>query len=391
MTTAAKPASDRIAFLDHIRAVALLLVLVFHSLNPAFGVNSLGWTGWFRDFGGVPKSFLPLLPCSFAWAGVAVFFAVSGFCIHLSHERSAQKSWRVFFIRRFFRIYPPYLLALCLFWVFLPHDRLAGEAGAGGAGAGVGQFLSHAFLVHNFQPAWAYAINGSFWSIATEFQLYLIYPLLLLMSRRLGWRGALCVAAVLETGLRTVEFLWDFNPPVLLRPLPVFYWFSWAAGARLADDWIYGRPLFLSKIPALVLVLPMLASFFFKPLFSYSFLFISLVAVKWIASWLERPEGHFSRPGVGFELLRRIGLVSYGVYLLHQPLLDLVPDLLHGAFPHVYFHPLKLYALTLGAGGLVCLFCGLFYQWVEQPSIEAGKWVIRRVTRPGARPERVRV
>ena len=63
------PSEDRISFLDHIRGIAIVIVLAFHALDPAFGVNHLVWAGWWRDFGHVPKSFLPLLPISFGWAG----------------------------------------------------------------------------------------------------------------------------------------------------------------------------------------------------------------------------------------------------------------------------------------------------------------------------------
>ena len=50
--------------------------------------------------------------------GVAIFFVVSGFCIHLSFRRGAPGDWRGFFIRRFFRIYPPYFLAVLIFAFF---------------------------------------------------------------------------------------------------------------------------------------------------------------------------------------------------------------------------------------------------------------------------------
>src|SRR3974377_361898 len=97
-----------IDFLDHVRGLAILSVFLFHSLNESFHRSSLPWNGWFRDFS-VPKSFLLLLPASFGWAGVAIFFVVSGFCIHYSFHLQGRE-WRSFFIRRFFRIYPPYLM-----------------------------------------------------------------------------------------------------------------------------------------------------------------------------------------------------------------------------------------------------------------------------------------
>ena len=114
-------AERRIDFLDPIRGIAILLVFVFHSLGTAFGRDELPWGPWFRDFN-VPGSFLLLLPATFGWVGVAIFFVVSGFCIHLSYSRLPQ--WSLFLQRRFFRIYPPYLVALLFFALAFPITRL---------------------------------------------------------------------------------------------------------------------------------------------------------------------------------------------------------------------------------------------------------------------------
>ena len=168
---------DHLSFLDHIRGLAIILVFGFHALHPAFGRSDLPWDGWFRDFN-VPRLFLVLLPVSSGSIGVAIFFVVSGFCIHLSHERSKQKDLRTFFVRRFFRIYPPYFLALAFFALVFPRSRLRLDSPSDFANLG-----SHALLIHNFFKPWAVGINGSFWSLAVEAQLYLLYPLLLVLVR----------------------------------------------------------------------------------------------------------------------------------------------------------------------------------------------------------------
>lgn len=373
---------ERISFLDHIRGIAILLVLAFHALEPAFGMNTVPFQGWWRDFGSVPKSILPLLPLSFGWAGVAIFFVVSGFCVHLSHQRSKHKELKVFFIRRIFRIVPPYTLALCLFAFVVPLSRLHGEHAEN-----VRQFVSHLFLVHNFHEDLAYGINGPFWSIATEFQLYLLYPLLLVAVRRWGWNGALWVTAAIEIGLRTVDLFPQFpGNPVLLRAHPIFYWFSWSIGAKLADDWLHGRPLFLQSVPVWLFPSLMAVSLFFKPLFTYCFLFIALSTARWMVAWMSPSSAAPARPRPGSELLRLIGVISFSIYLLHQPFLHLVPDGLRMIFPRHYFHPMFIYAISLGVGAAVCVASWFFYRWVELPSIAAGKWLVGKIARPASPP-----
>src|SRR4029079_6537576 len=102
-------------------------------------------------------SFLLVLPATLGSAGVAVFFAVSGFCIHLSFQRNPES--RDYIFRRFFRIYPPYLFALVLFAFIYPPTRLSFASLQDFT-----QLLSHLFLVHNFGSSTFNGINGAFWS-----------------------------------------------------------------------------------------------------------------------------------------------------------------------------------------------------------------------------------
>ena len=102
--------------LDAIRGAAILAVFLFHSLGVSFGFDKLPWNGLFRDFANASKSFLLLYPLTYGSAGVAIFFVVSGFCIHLSFSKGSDKRWASFANRRLFRIYPPYLFALLIFF-----------------------------------------------------------------------------------------------------------------------------------------------------------------------------------------------------------------------------------------------------------------------------------
>ena len=98
-TTSGTSKTSHIDFLDPIRGVAILVVFAYHSLGMVFGRYQLSWHHWFPDFN-VSRSFLLLLPVTLGWAGVAIFFVVSGFCIHLSFSKLPQ--WPLFFWRRFF-------------------------------------------------------------------------------------------------------------------------------------------------------------------------------------------------------------------------------------------------------------------------------------------------
>jgi peptidoglycan/LPS O-acetylase OafA/YrhL len=61
-------------------------------------------------------SLLPLFPFSLGGLGVAIFFAVSGFCIHLSHLHNRNKGWSFSFIVASFAFIPPALRHLVGHW-----------------------------------------------------------------------------------------------------------------------------------------------------------------------------------------------------------------------------------------------------------------------------------
>jgi hypothetical protein len=75
-------------------------------------------------FGKIPFSELALWPlCALGQLGgfgVAIFFVVSGFCTYQSYTQTTRPEAGVFFIRRFFRIYPPYRLTLLTFALVVP-------------------------------------------------------------------------------------------------------------------------------------------------------------------------------------------------------------------------------------------------------------------------------
>src|ERR1700685_485915 len=105
------PQQKHLDLLDYTRAVAIISVIAFHCLC-AVGAQ-IYWNIWVRNLN-VPLSGLVALPLNLGSLGVAIFFVVSGFCIHLSFQQQGKR-YSDFFIRRFFRIYPAYLAAVFLF------------------------------------------------------------------------------------------------------------------------------------------------------------------------------------------------------------------------------------------------------------------------------------
>lgn len=157
----------RLPLLDPLRGLAAFLVAWFHFTknNPGLSEGSL-----LRASGGR------------AWLGVEIFFVISGFVIPLALSRSSYrlKDFGRFMARRVIRLDPPYLVAIAVTIVL--GYLSAASPGYRGVPYHITllQLLLHVGFVNVFFGyPW---INAAFWTLAIEFQYYLlmglVYPLL---------------------------------------------------------------------------------------------------------------------------------------------------------------------------------------------------------------------
>jgi peptidoglycan/LPS O-acetylase OafA/YrhL len=373
-----KSSVKHVDFLDHFRGIAILAVLLFHTLNTVYGYSELPWKGWFRNID-APISFLCFLPFNFGNEGVAIFFVVSGFCIHVSFQKQGQR-WGSFFIRRFFRIYPPYLAAL-FFYVLL---IMAGPLGLTFHSQGFWlQLLTHLFLVHNCPPSTFTGLNGAFWSLAIEAQLYLLYPALLVLVARLGWRRTLIILAGCELLLRGMDGLIQTagvaNWGDISCRLPLYYWFSWSLGAYIADAFLKNQPLpFIKTSPIWWLVLAII-SYFVKPLSPFRFLLFAVVTAVVASQLLSGTRPKIKVSPLSLDILGKIGLWSYSIYLLHQPLLQMYYSEIVWFIPGKYLSAPIEFLLIFVTWLAIIPFSILWYKLFELPGIALGKRIIQEM------------
>lgn len=377
--------NQHLDFLDRIRGLAILCVFLYHSLGSSFHAFGLPWGTLFRDPHDSVQMLL-LYPLSLGWCGVAIFFAISGFCIHLSFVRNQPRDgFQTFFLRRFFRIYPPYLFTLLVFAFAFPPTRLNFHEPGGWT-----DLLAHVFLVHNFHESTFFSINPSFWSLAVEAQLYAIYPCLLLLAGRWGWQRTLVLLGLMEISLRALIGLnlMGCGPelPTWLAHSPLAYWFSWSLGAALAEAWLKGTIPGLARYTWLAALGAAIGCDWFKPASPFSFMFFSLATVAGTASFLGPAPPARVPPPAWLVHLQRVGVCSYSFYLLHQPLLKLAKLPLK-LFPHWEFPPLLVLGFSLLTWPLVFLLSRWMFRFVEQSGIRLGKAVILARTKPSRRPQ----
>lgn len=177
------PRTHRLSGLDGLRGLAALFVVLHHCWlfsYPGFPANTgPWWTG----------------PLVHGHLAVVLFIVLSGFSLAVA---PARRDWQLggttrFLRRRAWRILPPYWAALA-FSVLVATTLAAENPAAVPDGKSV---LVYGALVQD--AVHANSPNSAFWSIAVEAQLYLVFPLLLLLRRRIG--AAAAVGAVLAAVL----------------------------------------------------------------------------------------------------------------------------------------------------------------------------------------------
>jgi peptidoglycan/LPS O-acetylase OafA/YrhL len=181
--------------IDVLKGISILLVFAYHALltlqsqqrtHPSFSFSS-----GILDVSSLSKKdwLIFISPYSYGFAGVQFFLLISGFLIHLSFLNSRKGfSVKVSFWKRFWRIYPPYLFVLLFFVLFFDSAQSLFDL------QGIKNIVYHLLLIHNLDSTTIFQYNSSFWSLALEVQLYLLYPLVLILREKIGMKNILWLA-----------------------------------------------------------------------------------------------------------------------------------------------------------------------------------------------------
>ena len=180
--------------LDLLRALAILVVMLYHLSSHGFALPAIVERGWM---------------------GVDLFFVLSGYLIGWQLLRQTvdggRPDWRAFMLSRALRVLPAYLAVLALYaWV--PAFREAESLQP------VGYFLT--FTVNLFPDYQHYRAYSHAWSLCVEEHFYLLLPLALrLLGRSSGIvRVLLCAALLVAGGMLLRGWLWQHEVAPQLLP-----------------------------------------------------------------------------------------------------------------------------------------------------------------------------
>src|SRR5258707_6698146 len=197
-----KGQKSNIAALDGVRGLACLSVVIYH-LTLVTTQDLPLWN----------PSRMPTFISALAFSGdtgVNLFFILSGFLLFMPYARAMlfEQSWpsiRNCYIRRTLRILPAYYVSLFLMILLFRPDFLQYKR--------LGDLFMFLILFMDSSATAFKAINGPFWTLAVEWQFYLLLPLLafgiaLLVRRLRSPQGRLmllsvCLGAVMVWGIAT--------------------------------------------------------------------------------------------------------------------------------------------------------------------------------------------
>jgi len=353
----------RIADIEVLRAVAILCVLVQHSVwNLVFDVPWL-----FRFLGHVPL-----------WCGVDLFFVVSGFVItrgllpalrNTGHSLTALKS---FWVRRVFRLWPAAWCWLALMVVgslLFRNPPFMGTPALNlrGALAGVFAFANIRFGLHGFGVP--YGPSFPYWSLSLEEQFYLVAPPIIMLAGR--WLSVLVVVFLLVQlplahnrlyfFMRNDGLLWGVllaASPALLRAAP-------AAARLVARVPLGGAAVLLACLGAMTQLSP---PFEQSPPYWLGGLAAAAAAPVWLAG-ANRDVFH---AGLLQRPLLWLGSRSYALYLCHMPVYQCAAALSRqiGYDPVLHNH-IELRSAAIGVA-LLAAAAEATYRIVEAPLRKVG-------------------
>lgn len=348
--------------LDGLRAIAIIAVVWHHSHRA---------------------DFLPIFNRGFV--GVDLFFVLSGYLIVTlllrEKDRHGAISLKNFWMRRFLRLMPAYyallLFLLCVYTIFKPNDPDTTRL--------VNGLPIYALYLSNWLHPGANNL-GITWSLATEEQFYLIWPLIESLAAPIAalwfWVSALIVNQLINFGVLDPFFQSAFSidparyeildstfTPILLG-VGLAHLLHRPAGYRLLQKVAGTKYAPWTFAVALIGLLSL-------PVEDISGAFrltMHILMMLWLASLLLRPQSAFTQ-ALNIRVLAGIGAISYGMYLYHLwwiyaaniavNRLDLPQSWLQ--FP-----------IALGA---TIIFSAISYQFLEKPFLNLRK-KFRRKTKP---------
>lgn len=313
----------RIDFLDGIRGISALYVVIFHSF--LFNQHGIQFSNNF-----LLKSFEKI--ASFGYISVAIFIVLSGYYLAIpviNNNLYLKGGFLRYIRRRANRIIPPYyfalVLSLLIIGIFPILQTPYNTAWDSKIPISKLSVLSHFLLIHNLYSGWIYKINGAHWSVATEWQIYFLFPIMLLIWRKSKLIISLVFFAIISFALYKIV--------PIAHPQYIYLFFIGVISAYYSINRNY--KIFYSKYVLIVLLFGIAILLFYTSIRPLSEFILestigAIVAIVICIITLAKRQGHnlYIDKLLSKKFPMFLCKISYSLYLIHGVFLALANLLL---------------------------------------------------------------
>jgi peptidoglycan/LPS O-acetylase OafA/YrhL len=343
-----RPDAGFIPTLDGLRGIAIILVMLHHFT-------------YYRPTSGIDAQIASVL--FFGWAGVDLFFVLSGFLITgiLLDTRDSKRYFTTFYARRTLRIFPLYYLVLFVAFVVLPkfpavHAVVSGEVALLPPQWPYWLYLTNVSIADR---GWAHGWVDVAWSLAIEEHFYLVWPLVIWWSPpRLV--VLLCAVILVAEPIARVFARETFLPSLSIYVLTWFRLDGLALGALLALAQRRGLlPLLDRSVPIVVIagvagivactILGGHTWWWNRWMQQYGYSLIAITAGAMLVSAINRPADSLWPRMLSAGWLRAFGKYSYGLYLIHLPVMRTTREYIFDPLEYQTIAPWSAQLLFYGA------------------------------------------
>jgi peptidoglycan/LPS O-acetylase OafA/YrhL len=301
---------------------------------------------------------------------VSIFFILSGLSMAIVYKDSLinLSKWRIFFWRRFFRIWPLFFIttSVVLIIEFISNRPVSLKS-----------YILNISLLFGFLKPHAYMVTGG-WSIGNELVYYAFTPIILYVYSKSKFVGNLIFVGTLLLGLYFNFVVMNSKLPLetqwinYVNPFNNFFFF--VSGIFLYQNFSNFR---IKPIVVYSLLISLFLLFVFIPIENHQiflvtglnrvgFSIISFLIVFCFFKIESQNENLFQKG------LSHMGVATYGIYLLH-PIVKSVLDIVFIRFNIIvnnFFISCLIIFLTISLGVLT-------YKLIEKPMMDLGKKIFK--------------
>lgn len=368
---------QRIQFLDSIRGLAALFVLLGHTLG------AFDWPASYIAYAHLPFISIASSGCE----AVAMFFVLSGYVLTRPFANNGNLSERkiflpTFYLRRIIRIWPPWFFAFAVS-IFAKSHLFFHPSTEPSVSEWLGRFWHAKLTVADFFRQCVFQLHDPTrlllvqdWSLGVELKGSVLIPIFFICTRRKYWYCVFPITAFLLIFVGTGHYYISFLIGVLVAQYERS-WLTWLTGLgkfTRAALLIGGLQLYQSYDLALTLFPGSRAAIKYGWIFSAFGCALLLMAVF--------SNQHLQRI-LNQKTFVFLGKISYSLYLFQFiVILCLLPPLVSALNDVEILQPSILLIVVLILSIAATIVCSAaMYHFIEKPIINFGHWLTKYIQR----------